>query len=168
MGAYFAGVYMSAVGKYQEGKTQKRAHDYNAERAEEKAAYEEEQSRLRWKRLIGQQQALYAKAGVDISSGSPLLIMSQTAAEGELEALNIRYAGENEAQMQRWYGKRAMQAAKLAAWSTLLTGGGGFAASQYGGRSSGGGDTSTQDDTSSRYHYTQGVGYRRERGRTYR
>ncbi len=156
-GAYFAGVYMSAVGKYQEGKTQKHAHEYNAQRAEERSKYEEEQTRLKWKRIIGQQLALYAKAGVDISSGSPLLIMSQTAAEGELEALNIRYAGENEAQMQRWYGKRAMQAAKLAAWSTLLTGGGGYTASNYGGGSSG---TTQQQSSSSEYRSHRSDGQR--------
>ena len=126
-GVYFAGVYMSAMGKYQEGKQAKQAHDYNAEVAEQEAAYKEKESRLRFKRIIGRQLSLYAKAGVDISTGSPLLIMSQTAAEGELEALNIRYAGENLANMERWYGKRAKRAGKIAAWSTLLAGGGGYA-----------------------------------------
>ena len=131
-GLFATGVGLSAAAKYQEGKTAKQAHDYNADVAEQKAAYEEGQSRLRWKRLMGQQLALYAKAGVDISSGSPLLVMSQQAAEGELEALNIRYSGENVANIERWYGKKAKRAGEIGAWSTLLTGGG-FMASQYGG-----------------------------------
>ena len=133
VGAYFAGVGLSAYGRYQEGKAAKQAHDYNAKIAEQKADYEESQSRQRWKRLIGQQTALYAKAGVDISSGSPLLVLSQQAAEGELEALNIRYAGRNEAELQKWYGKQAKKAGTIAAASTLLTGGAAGYSAYYGG-----------------------------------
>ena len=135
IGLFAAGVTLSAVGKYQEGKTAKEAHDYNAKIAEEGGAFEEAESRKRWKRLMGQQLALYAKAGVDISSGSPLLIMSQTAAEAELEALNIRYAGENVADVERWYGKKAKRAGEIGAFSNLLTGAGAYAATQYGGKS---------------------------------
>lgn len=151
-GAYFAGVYLSAVGKYQEGKQAKQAHDYNAEVAEQKAEYEEAQARKRWKRLMGTQLALYAKAGVDISSGSPLLILSSQAGEAELEALNIRYAGENEASMQRWYGKKAKRAGEIAAWSTLLTGVGGYTA-RYGGGSGGSTQSSQSSSSESNYQY---------------
>lgn len=148
----YAGAYMAAVGKYQEGKAAKQAHDYNAERAEERAAFEEEQSRLRWKRLMGHQLALYAKAGVDIDSGSPLLIMSAQAGEAELEALNIRYAGENEAEMQRWYGKKTFAAGKMAAWSTLLSGAGGTS-SGYSYRGDSGGTTTESKSSDESYEW---------------
>ena len=40
--AYAVGVTLSAAGKYQEGKSAKEAHDYNARMAKQKAGFEEE------------------------------------------------------------------------------------------------------------------------------
>ncbi len=140
-GLFLTGVAVSAASKYEAGKAAKKAHDYNADVAEKRGVYAETQSRLKWKRLIGQQLALYAKAGVDVSSGYPLLVMSQQAAEGELEALNIRYGSQNVADIERYYGKQAKGAGRIGAVSTLLTGLGAF------GAMSGGGGGSTTSGT---------------------
>ena len=58
--------------------------------ARQEGKYEEAASRERLKKLMGTQRSLYAKAGVDISSGSPLLMLAETAAEGEMEALKYQ------------------------------------------------------------------------------
>ncbi len=130
------GTGVSALGQIQKGKTEKAAGEYNARVSEANAAaiekktvYEEEQSRDKLKRLMGTQRALYAKAGVDITSGSPLLVLADTAAEGEKEAKMIRYGGDveatqqkNQARLQRLYGSSAYSSGLIGAGSTFFSG----------------------------------------------
>jgi len=127
---------MSAFGQYQSGQAQKGAYDYNARIAEQEAgvarvgaAREEEVHRAKLQRMLGTQKALYGAAGVDITSGSPLLTLMSTAEEGEREAEYIKYGGEvsateklNEARLARYYGKQAKTAGTIGAGSTFLTG----------------------------------------------
>jgi hypothetical protein len=134
--ASLAATAMAAYSSYEQGKTQKDAYDYNARVNEqnakavrEKSILDEEQSRERTKRLIGHQRTLYAKAGVDLSSGSPLLNFAETAAEGEEEAMAIRAGGNvganqelNQATLNRFYGQNAKTAGSIGAASTFLSG----------------------------------------------
>jgi len=115
----------SAVSGYSQitqGKRHQDIYEENANIAIQKARYEEDKSRRKTKRMLGTQRALYAKVGVDITSGSPLLIMSETAAEGEYEAEMIKWGGETEAQQLKRYGKEAKRAGMIAGTSTFLTG----------------------------------------------
>ena len=137
-----AGTVISAVGQSQ-------AADYNAQVARQNAMYAEQagqqqrqiaaenerRQRLRTTKLLGAQRAGYAKAGVTME-GSPLEIMSETASQGELDALNIRYGGEVGAYNARVQGSRyrsqagfydfesgrTMTTGMIGAGSTLLTG----------------------------------------------
>lgn len=143
-----AGGGISAAGQYQSAKSEEAAYKMNAATNEADAVsaryaadYEEKLSRRRLKALIGEQETLYGKAGVDLQSGSPLLVMAQTAFEGEEEAQMIRYAGDvavakkkNEASMNRFYAKSAVKAGKMAAWSAVLGGASSGAASYAGSR----------------------------------
>jgi hypothetical protein len=127
---------MSAFGQYQSGQAQKAAYNYNAQVAESEAgvaragaAREEEVHRAKLQRMLGTQRALYGAAGVDITSGSPLLTMMSTAEEGEREAEFIKYGGEveatralNEGRIGRFQAKQASTAGKIGAGSTFLTG----------------------------------------------
>lgn len=136
LGISAVGTGLSAVSQYQQGQTAAAAYEYNAKVAEaegrarkQKAGLEEEQSREKLKRILGTQRALYAKAGVDITSGSPLLTMMDTAMEGEKEAQLIRYGGEveeaqaiNQARLQRMYGAGARRAGTVGGVSTFFTG----------------------------------------------
>jgi hypothetical protein len=76
-------------------------------REEQQAAIEtqmaQEASGKKFASLSAEERTLYGKAGVDITSGSPLLIMSDTAAEGELEQERIGWAGYEKRKMLRWY-----------------------------------------------------------------
>ena len=136
---------ISAYGQLQTAKVEAAAYKYNASindrnavQERQKADYDEEQSRKRLHILMGTQRALYAKAGVDLSSGSPLLVLAETAAEGEEEAQNIRWQGDvnvaeqkNQATLNRFYAKQGIKASKTAAWSTMLSSASGSAGSAY-------------------------------------
>lgn len=113
---------VSGFAQISQGRRQQEIYEENAEIARQKATYEEDKSRAKFKKLRGIQRSLYGKAGVDLTSGSPLLIMSESAAEGELEAEMIRWGGETEAQQLKRYGKEARRAGMIAGTSTFLTG----------------------------------------------
>jgi len=132
-----AGSYASAKAQAQAGADEQAGNNLQATAIERKGVQDEENSRSRLRRLLASQRAMYAKAGVDISSGSPLTVMADTAAEGEKEALNIRFGAKEEAGFRRFYGKQAATAGRRAAGATLLTGLGSAASSAYSAYSSG-------------------------------
>jgi len=130
------GVGVSAYGQYQSGQAQEKAYKFNAAIAEQDAAaerkkadYEEGQARLRLRQLIGTQRTLYAKAGVDLSSGSPLMVLADTAARGEEDLQMIKYGGDvavaqqrNQASLARFYGKQTSQAGTIGAFGSAASG----------------------------------------------
>ena len=122
MGVGLMGTGLSAYGQYRSGQAQEAAYKYNAAATEEKGKYEEARSREKLRHLLGTQRALYAKAGVDITSGSPLLTLMNTATEGEVEALNIRRGYQTESKLQKYYGKQAAISGYYGAGSTFLSG----------------------------------------------
>ena len=131
------GTGMSAYGQIQQGKSQAAQAEYNAKlakrnakAAKENAVYEARQKRRGTARLIGKQRALYAKAGVTME-GSPLDVLQETAAQGEMDALMIErgYAQQetaykSQAKLAKMRARNYKQQGYLAAGSTLLTGGG--------------------------------------------
>jgi hypothetical protein len=121
MGITAAGGVMSAQAQADAGEAEKKANYANARVIEIDAAKSEALSRLETKKTLATQRALYAKAGVDITSGSPLLIMTDTAEEGERNAMEIRSAGKREAKLMRYYGRQAKSSANTQAGATLLT-----------------------------------------------
>jgi len=130
IGMAVAGTALSAYSQYRSGKEQKEAYDYNAALELHKAAYEERKSRRETRQLLGRQKALYAKAGVDIASGSPLLSLIDTVEQGEEEAQMIRQRGISAYDINKRYGEEAETAGKVGAISSFLTGVG-VAGTQY-------------------------------------
>lgn len=132
-----AGGLMSAYSQLQAGKAAADVADYNAQVLEyqagvsrETAAYEEKRLRRAAERIKSTQRARYAKAGVTFE-GSPLAVLADTAAEAEMDALAIRYAGETraasyemEAIGSRWEGKMAKMTGRIGAMQTILSTGG--------------------------------------------
>lgn len=74
--------------------------EYQAQDAERRAAAEEELQRRKTSLLTGTQQARLAAQGTDLF-GSPVDVLGDVGASGELEALSLRYQGEREAWLQR-------------------------------------------------------------------
>jgi len=129
------GTAVSAYGQYAQGQSQKKWAAYNAEVAERDAetatkvaGYEANLQRKQTEELLGRQRASYGKAGVT-TEGSPLLLMAETAAEGEMEASMIEWGGKTKAQrfrseaaLSRMKGGMFQRAGYYGAGSTLLTG----------------------------------------------
>lgn len=129
------GAAVSAVSSIAGGYAQRDAADYNARvaemqavSAEQAAAREEQNARLRLARTQGTVRARAAGAGLDIAQGSPLEILAENAREGELDALTARYSGQVEASrarstaaLERTRGQNAVTAGWMGAGAQLLT-----------------------------------------------
>jgi hypothetical protein len=76
------------------------ASEYQAQDAERRAAAEEERQRRKTSLLTDAHQARFAAQGTDLL-GSPVDILGDIGASGELDALSLRYQGEREAWLQR-------------------------------------------------------------------
>ena len=125
-GATFGlGVLSSAVagfGKIEQGQEEQKAYDYNAAITMLNTANQVEANQQKFTERIGQQASGYAAAGVDIASGSPLLIMAATAARGAEEGEQIEQAGSEEAALQRYYGKIAAFGGTMSGIGSFLSG----------------------------------------------
>ena len=96
----------------------------------DKAAAEEEDFRRRQSRTAASRRAALGASGVEIGSGSPLLVSQDFASEAELGALRIRHGGEvsatraeQSAELQRFSGRNALRAGRFRAGASLLSGG---------------------------------------------
>lgn len=111
--AGIVGGVVSGVSSYQQGKSQQAMYNYqaqidenNAKIAEQNAAEERQTGieearlqRIKTLQAIGEQQTAMAANGMDVTQGTSLDIISDTAAMGELDALQIEHN----------YEKRALQ-----------------------------------------------------------
>lgn len=123
----------SAYAQNQAGKAQQRMANYNAALAEQEASTRERDSRIQAnaqrvqnERLLARQRALYAKAGVSMSTGTPLMVQADQAAELERGAVDIERTGSVEAgrfrqqaALDRMSGRVARQGAKMQAVGTV-------------------------------------------------
>lgn len=110
---------ISGYGSIESGQNQKSADDYNADITLDNMRNQMVANTEKFTQLVGRQSTAYAASGVDIASGSPLLIMAATAARGAQEGKQIEQAGTEEAALQRYYGK-------IAAWGGTISGIGSF------------------------------------------
>ena len=123
-GGSFAGIGMisslfGGISEYKTGQAEKSAYDYNAQVTLQNMRAQMVASQQKYSQLAGRQASAYARAGVDISSGSPLLMMTATAGRGGEEAAQIKQAGTEEAALQEYTGR-------IAAWKGTMGGIGDF------------------------------------------
>lgn len=149
---------MGAAGAVQQGKAANASAKYNAQVADmnakiaerqardavQRGAMEEQQQRMKTSQIIGKQKAAMAANGVDLTFGSPLDTLVDTATMGELDALTIRsnaYREERDIRQQglnsssqagllRAEGRSARTGGFMNAFGTVL-GGGADAFSNY-------------------------------------
>lgn len=102
---------MGVVSSVQSANAQKAQYNYqaqvakknaeiaqnNADQKRQEGIEEARQQRMKTLRTIGSQQAAMAANGIDISSGTALDVVEDTAAIGELDALTTRYNYETQA-----------------------------------------------------------------------
>ncbi len=130
------GTALSAVGAIQSGQALSDRQDFQAQVAEQQAdservasRQEEEDFRRQQSFLMARRRAMLGASGVQVTSGSPLLVSQDFARETELNALRIRSGGniratrlEQQADLFRSSGSSARTAGRIRAGSSLLTG----------------------------------------------
>jgi hypothetical protein len=136
---------VAVVGAVAQARSARAAAKYNTAIAERNAVVSRQQAgvaetaqRQDSYRAMGRIRAGYSAAGVT-PEGTPLDVLEDSAAEAELDALNIRYKGElsaigyeGEAGLQRIRAKSALSTGVFNAGTALLAGAGGYYSNTYG------------------------------------
>ncbi len=166
--AAVAGGAITAISSYQQGKATQKQYDYqakvneeNAKIAQQNAKMQRQQGieearmqRIKTAQTIGSQQAAMAANGVDVTQGTAVDVIADTAAMGELDALQTQYNYEakaqgyeaqagnfkNQANLDIIAGKNAYQAGKIGAIQSGIAGiqqAASVASKWYGGTSTG-------------------------------
>ena len=113
---------LAGAGKIVSGQQEKQAYDYNADVTTLNTDNQVVANQQKFSALVGKQGGAYAASGVDVTSGSPLLIMAATAARGAQENEQIEQAGTEEANLQRYYGKVAAFSGTMSGIGSFLSG----------------------------------------------
>lgn len=135
-GAAVAGAGVSAYAAVEQGRAQDRIAKYNAAVAEQAARDKTRDSMLAAKaqrdlnkRALAKTRALYAKAGVVDTTGSPLMVQAEQAGELEKAAVTYEVAGVNEATqlraqaaLDRMAGAAARRGGVASGVGTILSG----------------------------------------------
>ena len=130
------GALASAVGSIAAGVAQNNVAKYNAQVAEnnataerQRAAYEAGMIEDDKQRVIGAQRAGGVSAGLDITQGTPIAVLGDSAKSAELDILARKYSGEaqatayqNDARRMRAEGKAAQTAGIIGGFSSILGG----------------------------------------------
>lgn len=130
----------SVIGSIQAGRGQRQQAEFQADVAQQRATSErqtseaEAQDFLRnQRRLLSTARARRAGSGVDLTSGTPLLVDDETIDEIALQTARIRQGGEVQAtrleqgaQLRRAQGRAAQRAGFLRTGTSLLTAGSEF------------------------------------------
>lgn len=116
-----AGTAVQTIGAIQQGRSEQAAANYNAQAAQMDAAAKEAAQRNDAARQQGALRASLAKSGASME-GTPLMVMAESAANAELDALNTRITGQRESTLYRMRGSNAATASRWQAGTSLLTG----------------------------------------------
>lgn len=118
-----AGNYANNIGQFNQASL-----NDQAKARIEAGKVEEQKARINVSKFKGQQKASYGASGVEISTGSPVNVITDTAALGELDALTIKANASADAYNLHVKGVSAAAQGKLAkqqgygnAAGTLLT-----------------------------------------------
>lgn len=116
-----AGSVIGALGAIGQGRAASDAANYNARLAEMEAASKERAQRDASQRQLAGIRASLGKSGAT-SAGTPLLVLADSAANAEIDALNTRYGGALQSSIYRASGADARRAGAIRAGASLLTG----------------------------------------------
>lgn len=130
------GLVASVGGSLAGAKASENVSNYNVKVAEnnataerQRAAYDAGLQRDQVRRVVGAQRAAGAASGLDITSGTPVAVLGDTAKQGELDVLARLYSGEsaatayqNDARRMKAEGRAQKQAGFINAGTSLLSG----------------------------------------------
>ena len=127
---------LSAVSQVSQGITAGKIGEFNAKASEAEAAATRQKAEVdaeiqgrRDRKIIAAGRAQRGASGLDVNSGSPLVVEAEDEFLAELNRKNILFSGEvnalsfeNQAKLDRAKGKARRNAAFIGAGTTLLTG----------------------------------------------
>lgn len=114
------GTGLSVISSIQSGKAEAKAAQYNADTARAEAQSRETAQRTAAQRQLGSIRAGVSKSGATMA-GTPLAVLSESASNAEIDALNTRYSGQREASLYEARGRNAKTAGYLRAGTSLLS-----------------------------------------------
>lgn len=127
---------MGVTGAISSGQAQADAARYNSQMAQNQAAYERQraqiqadQQREKDRHLMAAQRARMGAQGLDMTTGSPLVVLENTAAQADTDYRTILANGdvaasraESQAALDRMTGSTALTSSWLSAGSTAFSG----------------------------------------------
>ena len=114
------GTAVGALGALGAGKAESQAAQFNADSARMEAQARETAQRVQAQRQLGSIRAGVSKSGATMA-GTPLAVLSESAANAEIDALNTRYSGQREAALYEARGRNAKTAGYMRAGTSLLS-----------------------------------------------
>lgn len=102
------------------GRAEGAAADFNAQSAAQEAQARENAQRAQAQRQLGMIRANVSKSGATME-GTPLAVLSESAANAEIDALNTRYSGQRESALYSARGQNARTAGYMRAGTSLLS-----------------------------------------------
>lgn len=121
MAMAIGGTVMQASAMRAQGKAESAAAEFNARSAEQEAAAKESLIRQEAARRMGTIRSQIGKSGAT-SAGTPLLVLAESAANAEIDALNAQYTGQRQAALYRAGGANAKAQGRVMAGASLLSG----------------------------------------------
>lgn len=115
------GTGLSAMGALKAGQATANAADYNAQTAMFEAQAEETRRRAQGRQQMGTLRANIAKSGATFE-GTPVLAITESAANAEIDALNAQWSGSRQAQGMIMQGKSAKTESYFRAGTSLMAG----------------------------------------------
>lgn len=119
--ATVGGTVLQAGAARSAGKAEAAAAEFNARNAQMEAQSRESAQRAESERRLGTIRAQIGKSGAT-SAGTPLMVLAESAANAEIDALNTRYTGMRESALYRAQGANAKRQGNIAAGTSLLSG----------------------------------------------
>lgn len=120
MAMAIGGTIMQAGAMRAQGKAEAAAAEFNARSAEQEASSREALIRQEAARRMGTIRSQIGKSGAT-SAGTPLLVLAESAANAEIDALNAQYTGQRQAALYRAGGQNARSQARVTAGASLLS-----------------------------------------------
>lgn len=114
------GTVMQAGAMRQQGKAEAAAGEFNARSAEQEAESKANLTRDQSARRIGNIRSQIGKSGAT-TAGTPLIVLAESAANAEIDALNATYTGARQAALYRAGGANAKTQSRTMAGTTLLS-----------------------------------------------
>lgn len=119
--ATVGGLVMGARGSQVQGQATQAAASYNIAQTQELARVEEARQRRDAERQMGRMRAGIAKSGAT-SEGTPLMVLAESAANAEIDALNTRWTADNQINQEALRARSAERESYYRTGTSLLSG----------------------------------------------